>query len=173
MSSKSRSFLASREGLQKLKAAKAGLNLSFAAIAKQAGVSADTVSRLFHPERGKRVSEASLTAIAQVLSVTPEDIVAIENMSKEDGLAEAHRRIQEVIDNGTTELTLSDLELTSVPKELGQLNNLTYLDLSQNQLTSVPKELGQLNNLTYLDLSQNQLTSVPKELGQLNNLTSL
>ncbi|NEQ53806.1 MAG: transposase family protein, partial [Leptolyngbya sp. SIO3F4] len=49
MSSKSRSFLASPEGLQKLEAAKAELNLSFAAIAKQAGVSADTVSRLFHP----------------------------------------------------------------------------------------------------------------------------
>ena len=118
MSSKPRSFLASPEGLQKLEAAKAELNLSFAAIAKQAGVSADTVSRLFHPERGKRVSEASLTAIAQVLAVVPEDIVAAEKMSQKDGVAEAKRRIQEAIKNKATELSLSDLELTSIPKEL-------------------------------------------------------
>ncbi|NEZ59582.1 COR domain-containing protein [Adonisia turfae] len=173
MSPKPRSFLASPEGLQKLEAAKAELNLSFAAIAKQAGVSADTVSRLFHPERGKRVSEASLTAIAQILAVVPEDIVAAEKMSQKDGVAEAKRRIQEAIKSKATELSLSDLELTSVPKELYQLNQLIQLDLSQNQLTSVPQELGQLNNLTYLSLSQNQLTSIPKELGQLNNLTNL
>ncbi|MDV3347677.1 COR domain-containing protein [Leptothoe sp. LEGE 181152] len=173
MSSKPRSFLASPEGLQKLEAAKAELNLSFAMAAKLAGVSADTVSRLFHPERSKQVSEASLTAIAQILAVIPEDIVTAEKMSQKDGLAEAKRRIQEAIKSKATELSLSDLELTSVPKELYQLNQLIQLDLSQNQLTSVPQELGQLNNLTYLSLSQNQLTSIPKELGQLNNLTNL
>ncbi|MEL6334946.1 MAG: helix-turn-helix transcriptional regulator, partial [Cyanobacteria bacterium J06626_26] len=75
MSSKSRSFLASPEGLQKLEAAKAELGLSFATIAKQAGVSADTVSRLFHPERGKRVSEPSLIAITRVLKVLLEEVV--------------------------------------------------------------------------------------------------
>nr|WP_163660646.1 helix-turn-helix transcriptional regulator [Adonisia turfae] len=138
MSSKPRSFLASPEGLQKLEAAKAELNLSFAAIAKLAGVSADTVSRLFHPERSKQVSEASLTAIAQILAVIPEDIVTAEKMSQKDGLAEAKRRIQEAIKSKATELSLSDLELTSVPKELYQLNQLIQLDLSQNQLTSVP-----------------------------------
>ncbi|MEA5466054.1 leucine-rich repeat domain-containing protein, partial [Leptothoe sp. PORK10 BA2] len=75
--------------------------------------------------------------------------------------------------NNLTSLSLYQNQLTSVPKELGQLNNLTSLYLYQNQLTSVPKELGQLNNLTSLYLDHNQLTSVPKELGHLNNLTSL
>ncbi|MEA5466055.1 leucine-rich repeat domain-containing protein, partial [Leptothoe sp. PORK10 BA2] len=173
MPSTSRSFLASPEGLQKLEAAKAELNLSFAAIARQADVGTDTVSRLFHPERGKPVSTASLAAIAQVLAVAPEDIAAIEDSAKADGLAAAQKRIQAAIDNKATELDLSELKLTTVPKELGQLTSLVKLDLSQNQLISVPKELGQLNNLTSLSLYQNQLTSVPKELGQLNNLTSL
>lgn len=35
------------------------------------------------------------------------------------------------------------------------------LDLSSNQLTSVPPELAQLNNLTELDLSSNQLSNYP------------
>ena len=60
-----------------------------------------------------------------------------------------------------------------MPKELGNLVNLTELSLYQNQLTAVPKELGNLVNLTWLSLSQNQLTAVPKELGNLANLTEL
>ncbi len=72
-----------------------------------------------------------------------------------------------------TELSLDQNQLTTVPKELGQLANLTRLYLDQNQLTTVPKELGQLANLTRLYLVQNQLTTVPKELGQLANLTRL
>ena len=173
MSSKSRSFLASPEGVQKLQAAKAELNLSFAAIAKQAGVSADTVSRLFHPERGKRLSEASLAAIAEVLTVTTEELVTAEESENHEGFIEAQKRIQEAIENKATELTLSDLELTSIPKELGQLNKLMQLDLSDNKITSVPKEIGQLNNLIELKFSQNQLSSIPKELTQLKKLKGL
>ncbi|MGF1537347.1 MAG: helix-turn-helix domain-containing protein [Elainellaceae cyanobacterium] len=58
-----RGFLASPEGLARLQAAKAERGWSFAAIGKRAGVSADTVSRLFHPERGKRVGRESAEAI--------------------------------------------------------------------------------------------------------------
>jgi len=72
MSSNPRSFLASPEGLKQLQAAKKAKNLSFAAIAEQAGVSADTVSRLFHPERDKRVSKESVTAIAKALELPPD-----------------------------------------------------------------------------------------------------
>ncbi|MEL7314576.1 MAG: hypothetical protein AAFN08_06450, partial [Cyanobacteria bacterium J06559_3] len=75
------SFLPTPEGLKKLQAAKARLDLSFAAIAKQAEVSADTVSRLFHPERGKRVSQRSLEAIAQVLQLALDKIVLSEQFS--------------------------------------------------------------------------------------------
>jgi transcriptional regulator with XRE-family HTH domain len=56
MSSRSRGFLASPEGLNLLQAAKAERGWTFAAIAAQAGMSADTVSRLFHPEREKWLS---------------------------------------------------------------------------------------------------------------------
>ena len=177
MSSNPHSFFASPKGLNQLQAAKDGLNLSFVAIAKQAGVSADTVSRLFHPERGKRVSQPSIVAIAEVLELSPEEIVSAGEGRLETvddaALAEAERRIQEAIETGSTRLNLSELELTTVPESIGQLTNLRALYLNGNQLISVPQELGQLANLTMLSLSQNQLTSVPQELGQLINLTAL
>ncbi|MEL7067884.1 MAG: COR domain-containing protein [Cyanobacteria bacterium J06581_3] len=70
-------------------------------------------------------------------------------------------------------MDLSDMELGTLPPELGQLTKLTTLDLSQNQLTMLPPELGQLTNLTQLFLHQNQLTVLPPELGQLTNLFRL
>ena len=148
MSSKSRSFLASPEGLQKLEAAKGGL--SYAALAKQAGVSADTVSRLFHPERGKRVSELKLIAIAQALSLVPEEIFSAEGLVGDSRILEAQRRIQSALEDKADTLDLSKLGLTTIPKELGQLSNLTHLSLDSNQLSSIPKELGQLTNLDHI-----------------------
>jgi internalin A len=62
MSSPPRSFLASPEGRALLQAANAERGLTFAAIAELAGVSADTVSRLFHPEQGKRVNRERVSA---------------------------------------------------------------------------------------------------------------
>ena len=72
-----------------------------------------------------------------------------------------------------TELDLSSNQLTSLPKDIGNLTSLIKLNLRINQLTSLPKEIGELANLTELDLSINQLTSLPKEIGSLNSLTRL
>ena len=92
------SFLASPEGVKRLNAAKAGLNLTLADIAKQAGLSKNTVSKLWHPERKQRVSEASIVAIAAVLQLSLEEIV-LQEMETPDNtpLAEAERLIQEAI----------------------------------------------------------------------------
>ena len=63
----------------------------------------------------------------------------------------------------------------SIPRELGDLSNLTTLSLANNQLTGeIPPELGGLSNLTRLDLADNQLTGeIPPELGSLSNLQEL
>ena len=60
-----------------------------------------------------------------------------------------------------------------MPKELGQLSNLTKLALDHNQLTEVPKELGQLSNLMELSLDYNQLTVVPAFIETLTELGRL
>ena len=71
------------------------------------------------------------------------------------------------------ELWLWDNQLTSIPAEIGQLNNLKVLSLDRNRLTSIPPEIGQLKNLEALDLYYNDLTSIPAEIGQLKNLKDL
>ncbi len=102
-----RGFLASLEGVKRLRAARAVSNLSFAAIAERAGVSADAVSRLFHPERGKRVGRESVEAIARVLELELEAIVPAGEGAEGDeveGFVKAKRRIQQAISDGATEL---------------------------------------------------------------------
>ena len=62
-----------------------------------------------------------------------------------------------------------------VPKELGNLSNLTQLWLYNNQLRGqIPSELGNLSNLTILKLDRNQISGeIPKELANLSNLAEL
>ncbi len=71
------------------------------------------------------------------------------------------------------ELDIFMLGVKELPKEIGNLRNLTLLNLSCNELTELPKEIGNLTNLTELDLSGNQLTELPKEIRNLTNLTEL
>ncbi|WP_169617268.1 COR domain-containing protein [Nodosilinea sp. P-1105] len=171
MSSQSRGFLASPEGVRLLQQAKAERGWTFVAIAQRAGVSANTVSRLFHPERGKRVGGESVRAIAGVLGVEVDAI----GLAKEatGGGAEAERRIQAALESGATELDLSSLGLTAIPESLEKLVNLTRLYLDSNQLTAIPDSLGKLVSLMELSLFENQLTEIPESLGQLTNLTQL
>ncbi len=62
-------------------------------------------------------------------------------------------------------------QLTTVPAEIGQLNNLTYINLSYNTLTTLPPEIGQLSSLRELHLYNNPLTGpVPEFLTNLQLL---
>jgi internalin A len=70
-------------------------------------------------------------------------------------------------------LDLSDLGLSQLPPEIGQLTNLQTLDLRKNQLTQLPPEIGRLTNLHELHLSENQFVQLPPEVWQLTNLSEL
>ena len=60
--------------------------------------------------------------------------------------------------------------LGSLPRELGDLSDLSSLALDNNQLTGpIPPELGNLSDLGILWLNNNQLTgTIPPELAQAN-----
>ncbi len=156
-----------------MQAAKAKRQLSFAAIAKQAGVSADTVSRFFHPDWGKPVSIDSVEAITGALELEANPIVQPLNTEADEAYAEAKQRIAKAKKKRASGLDLSCMGIKSIPPELEELSQLIWLNLDRNQLTDAPIEVSKLTCLTVLDLSQNQLTSVPKELCQLQNLTTL
>jgi len=72
-----------------------------------------------------------------------------------------------------TSINLSRNQLKELPKEIGGFKNLTSIDFSGNQLKELPKEIGEFKNLTSIDFSGNQLKELPKEIGELKNLTSI
>jgi hypothetical protein len=102
----------------------------------------------------------------------------------------------EYTEDSSTELSLDNLGLSSLPKEIGYLESLTNLDLSDNQfelfpseilkLTSLenllfggnglkilPPKIGGLVNLKYLFLGENELKTLPAEMGELRALIKL
>lgn len=72
-----RGFLASRDGVAKLKARKFEKKYSYLDIAKVAHVTADQVRRLFNPQWGYKVGEVTVEAIARALDLYPTDIVEL------------------------------------------------------------------------------------------------
>jgi Leucine-rich repeat (LRR) protein len=82
-------------------------------------------------------------------------------------------RIQHAFIGLSNELDLSDLKLSSLPPEIGELKTLKWLQLSNNRLKSLPAELAKLKNLKRLYANRNNLEILPPELGQLKKLESL
>jgi internalin A len=64
-------------------------------------------------------------------------------------------------------------KLKILPKAIAQLKNLTLLDLSCNQLNALPDSIGDLSNLTFLNLDGNKISTLPNSIGDLSNLTVL
>ena len=92
-----------------------------------------------------------------------------------DGLTEVELWGEWYDIENTTDISLFNQELGSIPPEIGCLTNLTWLDLEFNQLTGeIPSEIGNLTSLIILYLSANLLTGeIPSEIGNLTSLTIL
>lgn len=63
--------------------------------------------------------------------------------------------------------------LTSVPKELGNLVDLYYIDLSYNHLQYLPKELANMSKVSEIDVEYNQLREIPESFIAENKLPHL
>ncbi len=88
-----------------------------------------------------------------------------------EGLPTLPRQIGQL--TNLTSLLLNNNQLTTLPRQIGQLFNLAGVGLNSNRLTALPPEIGQLSGLRRLFLSSNQLIKLPRQIGQLSNLTRL
>ncbi|KAH8550149.1 hypothetical protein BGW37DRAFT_500368 [Umbelopsis sp. PMI_123] len=72
-----------------------------------------------------------------------------------------------------THLKLSNNLLTSIPENIGVLENLMHLDISHNRIRRLPTSIRLLSNLTVLQARSNRLTELPQEIGNLSSLSVL
>jgi internalin A len=87
---------------------------------------------------------------------------------------EVLRRIEEAsVSNDNKQLKLTGQNLTEIPTEVFQIQNLTSLYLGNNQIVEIPDMIAQLKNLEVLHLSRNQIVKIPDAIIQLQNLTWL
>ncbi|MED6270687.1 hypothetical protein CHARACLAT_012983 [Characodon lateralis] len=71
----------------------------------------------------------------------------------------------------TKKLVLTNNQLTTLPRGIGHLTNLTHLGLGENLLQQLPEEIGTLENLEELYLNDNpNLHSLPFELALCSKL---
>ncbi|MEL7076518.1 MAG: leucine-rich repeat domain-containing protein [Cyanobacteria bacterium J06582_2] len=179
-------YLATAEGVRKLKEAKRIKKYTYQQIAEAARETQDKVKRLFNPQWGDgqyKVGEEAVRAICNVLDLLPEEIVrdwyslegdrlqtAISASVKKHDSAyyEALKKIEQAAKNEVEILNLGRMRLTELPPEIAQLTNLTVLYLDSNSLSSLPPEITQLTNLTVLYLNGNSLSSLP-QIGREQN----
>ena len=187
-------YLATAEGIKKLKEAKRVKKYtSYQEIAKAAIQTKDKVKRLFNPQWGGgkyKIGEQAVEAICHVLDLKPEEIVSgwyppeiiaektkvvppISIEKHDPSYYAALKKIEQAARDEVERLYLTEMELTELPPEIGQLTNLTELYLCNNSLSTLPVKIGQLTNLTLLNLNDNSLNTLPAEIGQLTNLTRL
>lgn len=67
----------------------------------------------------------------------------------------------------------NDINLHSIPTNIGLLINLIVLNVGSNHLKSLSSELGLLVNLNQLFLSDNKLLCLPNEIGLLIDLNEI
>jgi hypothetical protein len=124
--------------------------------------------------------EVLLLARNEKLEVMPEQFLkGIENLKVLD-LSKCHKlkSLPREIGN-LRQLTYLDLDccydLKSLPKEIGKLTQLTHLHLAHcYTLKSLPKEIGKLTQLVHMDLDFcYRLMKLPKSIGYLQSLQSL
>ncbi|HEY7770984.1 MAG TPA: COR domain-containing protein [Longimicrobium sp.] len=81
--------------------------------------------------------------------------------------------IQQAKRTGQHTLELSSRGIQSLPREIGDLDQLRVLKLGANRLNGIPDSIGGLSGLLELDLSGNRLRSVPSSIADLVELKRL
>lgn len=71
------------------------------------------------------------------------------------------------------QLHIANNKITSLPDELGLLNQLQILKVANNRLSSMPSSIGNCRALVEIDLSCNLLVDLPETVGNLQDLKAL
>jgi uncharacterized protein (TIGR02996 family) len=77
------------------------------------------------------------------------------------------------LDPETTEVSVVNRELATLPEGLPQLTALQSLDLHGNHLAELPDWIGDFPSLEFLGIGGNPLRSLPESIGMLRNLRQL
>ncbi|CAL4189899.1 unnamed protein product, partial [Meganyctiphanes norvegica] len=70
-------------------------------------------------------------------------------------------------------LYLKRNSITHIPKNIGNMKNLTYLYIPGNKIKILPSSIGELRSLQVLDISANKIEYLPSALCKLSSLRSL
>lgn len=71
------------------------------------------------------------------------------------------------------ELNLANLQVTSLPEIIGDLDNLKILNIRESAIETLPESFGNLKNLTELYALNSKLKILPESFGELRNLEYL
>ncbi|KAI7866789.1 uncharacterized protein EV154DRAFT_153559 [Mucor mucedo] len=106
-------------------------------------------------------------------------------ISTETPADKVRKAIDKTIDHGIERVDISNVELTEIPDEIGELQYVTVVHndivktaslqifLYGNYLESINPCLFRLKNLTVLSLRNNRLISIPPDIALLENLVEL
>ena len=70
-------------------------------------------------------------------------------------------------------LNFQNMNIDTIPPEIGYLHTSTYLDCSMNNLIQIPNEIANITSLEELNLRLNEIKHIPSELENLKNLRTL
>ena len=68
---------------------------------------------------------------------------------------------------------LTDLQLTELPIDIGELSHIEELYLWGNELTTLPNSMSKMSKLWKINISKNQFTDLPEVLLDLPNLLEI
>ncbi|KAI5960574.1 uncharacterized protein KGF55_004467 [Candida pseudojiufengensis] len=114
-----------------------------------------------------------------------EDFVNLREVNKQISYNKARNIIIDAFENTKTIIDLRSMNLSEIPDEIKDLNNLVIFDsfteeasiefpyqlyLNGNKLTQLPMSLFKFTKLQVLSLRQNKLISLPPSINKLKNL---
>jgi len=115
----------------------------------------------------------------QKLLISLKDVIGLSveltkpQQDNEDSHQIALEKIIEARVKDLPSLFLDGINLSEIPKELYNLEDIDNLDVSRNKLTKIPIEISQLTSLKSLHLDSNKFSEIPIQLFQLIHLTHL